>query len=124
MANTVRQGRKGSTGKRGSQGVRGPVWAKGRRGHCGKPGPKGLRGLRGPLHQDDVLERVVTHFDDVYQQLSGHLTRIARMQRQLDELTVEFRAQRVRGGDGQRLAAMKKSEPVESLQCSALRLDS
>ncbi len=83
----VRQGKKGATGRRGSQGARGATGAKGRRGDCGKPGPKGLRGLRGPLHGDDVLERVVTHFDDVYQQLSGHLKRIARMQLQLDGLT-------------------------------------
>jgi hypothetical protein len=34
-----------------------------------------------------VLERVVTHFDDVYQQLSGHLKRIGKMQRELDGLT-------------------------------------
>jgi hypothetical protein len=34
-----------------------------------------------------VLERVVTHFDDVYQQLNGHLKRIGKMQRELDGLT-------------------------------------
>ena len=82
----VVRGRTGATGRRGSQGVRGVTGAKGRRGDSGKPGPKGLRGLRGPLHQDDVLERVVTHFDDVYQQLTGHLKRIAKMQRELDGL--------------------------------------
>lgn len=89
MAKTDRvvRSKKGSPGKRGSQGARGPTGAKGRRGDSGKPGAKGLRGLRGPLHQDDVLERVVTHFDDVYQQLSGHLKRIARMQHEIDELS-------------------------------------
>jgi hypothetical protein len=90
MANTnrvVRQGKTGATGRRGSQGARGVTGPKGRRGDSGKPGPKGLRGLRGPLHQDDVLERVVTHFDDVYQQLSGHLRRIGKMQCELDGLT-------------------------------------
>lgn len=90
MANTDhvgRQGKTGAAGRRGSQGARGETGAKGRRGDSGKPGPKGLRGLRGPLHQDDVLERVVTHFDDVYQQLNGHLKRIGKMQRELDGLT-------------------------------------
>jgi hypothetical protein len=29
------------------------------------------------------LERVLTHFDDVYQQLCGHLRRIGKMQREL-----------------------------------------
>lgn len=94
MANpdrVVRDGNKGATGPRGSQGARGLTGAKGRRGDSGKPGPTGLRGLRGPLHRDDVLERVVSHFNDVYQQLNGHLRRIARMQHQLDELTATAR---------------------------------
>jgi hypothetical protein len=34
-----------------------------------------------------VLDRVVSHFDDVYQQLSGHLKRIGQMQQELDGLT-------------------------------------
>jgi hypothetical protein len=90
MANSdrvVRQRTKGATGPRGSKGARGLTGEKGRRGDSGKAGPTGLRGFRGPLHQDDVLEKVVSHFDDVYQQLDGHLKRIARMQHQLDELT-------------------------------------
>jgi len=90
MANTervARQGKTGATGRRGSQGARGKTGAKGRRGDSGKPGPKGLRGLRGPLHQDDVLDRVVTHFDDVYQQSSGHLKRFGKMQQEIDGLT-------------------------------------
>jgi hypothetical protein len=33
-----------------------------------------------------VLDRVVSHFDDVYQQLSGHLKRIGKMQQELDGL--------------------------------------
>jgi hypothetical protein len=66
--------------------------AQGRRGDSGKPGPKGLRGLTGPLHKDDVLERVVTHFDDVYSQLTAHLKRIATMQVQIDGLILTNKA--------------------------------
>ena len=101
MANTdrvARQGRRGATGRRGSQGARGETGAKGRRGDSGKPGPKGLRGLRGPLHQEEVLDRVVSHFDDVYQQLSGHLKRIGKMQQELDGLTKTVAA--LSRGDG------------------------
>ena len=83
-----RQGKTGAAGRRGSPGARGVAGAKGRRGDIGEPGPKGLRGLRGPLHQDDVLDRVVTHFDDVYSQLTIHLKRLATMQLQIDGLIV------------------------------------
>ena len=45
------------------------------------------RVLAGAERPYDALERVVTHFDDVYQQLNGHLKRIGKMQRELDGLT-------------------------------------
>jgi len=82
-----RQGKTGEAGRRGSKGTRGGTGPKGKRGDIGMRGPKGLRGLRGPLQQDRVLDRIVTHFDDVYIQLTAHLKRIARMQLQLDRLT-------------------------------------
>ena len=81
-----RPGKRGAEGPRGPRGVRGVTGVKGRRGDIGKPGPKGLRGLRGPLHKNEALERVVTHFEDVYRQLSEQMRRIAKMQAQLDGL--------------------------------------
>jgi hypothetical protein len=38
------------------------------------------------LHEDDLLDMVMTHFDDVYQQLSIQMTRMAQIQAQVDAL--------------------------------------
>jgi hypothetical protein len=77
------QGKTGASGPRGRQGSRG---ATGPRGKIGKAGRNGLKGLNGPLHQDDLLNMVVTHFDDVYRQLNEHMKRIATLQALIDVL--------------------------------------
>ena len=61
----------------------GPI---GRRGAIGKAGRHGPKGLNGPAQQDDVLDRVMTHFDDVYRQLDIQMTRMGQIQAQLDVL--------------------------------------
>jgi collagen triple helix repeat protein len=78
------QGKTGATGPRGRQGTRGPTGASGRRGAIGKLGHKGPRGFNGSLQKDEVLDRVVSQFDDVYQQLNAQVKRIAQMQGQVD----------------------------------------
>ena len=52
----------------------------------GKPGTRGPKGLSGPARQDDLLEKVMTHFDDVYRQLNIQMTRMGQIQAQLDVL--------------------------------------
>jgi hypothetical protein len=42
------------------------------------------RGFNGSLQRNEVLDRMVTHFDDVYQQLNAQMKRIAQMQQQVD----------------------------------------
>jgi hypothetical protein len=79
-----RHGRTGATGPRGPKGVRGATGASGRRGETGKGGHKGARGPDGSLQKRDVLDTVVTHFDDVYQQLNAQMKRVVQMQRQVD----------------------------------------
>ena len=64
----------------------------GRRGSIGKPGARGPKGLIGPAQQDDVLDKVMTHFDDVYRQLNVQTTRIAQIQAQLDVLAATVNA--------------------------------
>jgi hypothetical protein len=66
----------------------GPI---GRRGKIGKPGRKGPKGLTGPLHKDNVLDMVMTHFDDVYQQLNIQMKRMAQIQAQVDALVAEVK---------------------------------
>ena len=74
-----RAGKAGATGPRGPQGARG---AAGRRGDIGKPGPKGLKSLGGAL-QTDLWEMVVTHFEDLYRQLTALQKRIEQIQHRL-----------------------------------------
>jgi hypothetical protein len=75
-------------GPRGAKGVRG---ADGRRGHSGKPGRRGLTGLTGSLRKAETLDQLVTHFEDVYSQLTAQAKRIGDMQRQLDEITAALK---------------------------------
>jgi hypothetical protein len=77
------QGPRGRRGPKGPRGETGPI---GRRGKIGKAGRKGPKGLTGPLHRDNVLDMVMTHFDDVYQQLNIQMKRMAQMQQQVDVL--------------------------------------
>jgi hypothetical protein len=58
----------------------------------GKPGTRGTKGLIGPAQQDDVLDKVMTHFDDVYRQLNIQMTRIGQIQAQLDVLAATVNA--------------------------------
>jgi hypothetical protein len=67
----------------------GPI---GRRGSVGKPGTRGPKGLIGPAQQDAVLDKVMTHFDDVYRQLNIQMTRMGQIQAQLDVLTATVNA--------------------------------
>ena len=64
----------------------------GRRGSIGKPGARGPQGLTGPSLQDAVLDKVMTHFDDVYRQLKIQITRMAQLQAQLDLLAAKVNA--------------------------------
>jgi hypothetical protein len=80
------KGPRGKKGKRGVPGARGTTGPIGRRGEIGKPGHKGPKGLTGPLHKDSVLDMVMKHFDDVYQQLNIQMRRMAQMQQQVDLL--------------------------------------
>ena len=83
------KGKRGATGLRGSPGARGPTGSIGRRGKVGKPGQRGPKGVTGPLHQDDVFEKVMTHFDDVYQQLNIQTKRVGQLQHQVDVLIAQ-----------------------------------
>ena len=82
-------GPRGKRGKQGPQGARGLTGAIGRRGKIGKPGQRGPKGVTGPLHKDDVLDRVMTHFDDVYKQLDIQIKRLGQLQHQVDVLIAQ-----------------------------------
>ena len=75
--------------RRDREDLTGPI---GRRGSIGKPGTRGPKGLSRPTQQDDVLDKVMTHFDDVYRQLNIQMTRLGQIQAQLDVLAATVNA--------------------------------
>ena len=85
------RGPKGTRGPRGPQGARGATGPIGRRGKIGKPGRKGPVGVQGANQQNDVLEKMETHFDDVYRQLEVQMKRMAQIQAELDILSAAVR---------------------------------
>ena len=48
--------------------------------------------MPGPAQQNDVLDKVMTHFDDVYRQLEIQMTRMGQIQAQLDVLAATVNA--------------------------------
>ena len=54
----------------------------GRFGKVGKPGKKRMKGLP----NNEVLDQIVIHFDDVYRQLNEQLRLIAKIQQQVSGL--------------------------------------
>ena len=80
----VRHGRTGARGLRGPRGTRGATGSAGPRGKIGKSGLRGLTGATPQLRVKDVLDLLVTHFDDVYRELNLQMKKTAKMQDQLD----------------------------------------
>ena len=80
-------GKSGGKGPRGPRGTRGATGAAGPRGKTGKPGRRGLKGVTQHLRVKDVLDLLVTHFDDVYRELNLLTKTIAKMQDRLDVMS-------------------------------------
>jgi hypothetical protein len=51
-------------------------------------------GLKGPLHKDEVLDKIMTHFDDVYQQLNIQMKRMAQIQQEIGRLMTALAAKK------------------------------
>jgi hypothetical protein len=77
----------GVTGPRGAKGARGTAGAVGRTGNNGKTGQRGIKGLTGTIYKAERLDALVTHIEDIYQQLTAHSKQIATLQQQLDQLS-------------------------------------
>ena len=84
-------GRPGKSGKRGATGARGRTGDMGGRGPIGKAGKIGPEGLKGPLHKDAVLDMVMTHFEDVFDQIKVQTRRMSQMQAEIDLLAARVR---------------------------------
>ena len=57
-----------------------------RRGKAGKSSKNKPKGLKPSRQYDQLLEVIVRHFDDVYQQLNEHMRLIATIQQQVNGL--------------------------------------
>ena len=97
MGTGSKRGPRGQKGARGPRGARGPVGARGptgqlgRRGPVGKPGRRGPVGVQGPQQQNEALEIMEKHLDDVYRQLEVQMKRMAQIQAELDILGATVR---------------------------------
>jgi hypothetical protein len=74
--------------RRRAPGPRRPQGKRERRGEVRKPGQKRVRA---PLHETDLLDMIVTHFDDVYRQLNAQIRLIAKIQQRVDALVAALR---------------------------------
>jgi hypothetical protein len=92
-------------GDRGTQGIPGPPGPAGPRGHIGKTGGRGISGRRGatglrgkigitpgaPKEQLKVMRDVDKHLENIYRELDTHIGRMAKLQREIDELRARIR---------------------------------
>jgi hypothetical protein len=81
-----RQIKTGATGPRGPRSARAATVLTERRRKVGKPRKNKPKGLRPSRQQIELLEMIVRHFDDVYQQLNEHLKLIATIRQQVNGL--------------------------------------
>jgi hypothetical protein len=84
------QGRVGARGPIGETGPRGVKGTAGVKGTKGKIGPKGATGKEPPQRRK-LLEVVQVQIDRIDHQLSIQLTRMAQLQREVDELRANFK---------------------------------
>jgi hypothetical protein len=94
-----------TVGDRGTQGIPGPPGPAGPRGQIGKTGGRGISGRRGatgargkigtapnaPKEQLKVIRDVDKHLENIYRELDTHIGRMAKLQREIDELRARIR---------------------------------
>jgi hypothetical protein len=92
-------------GARGEQGTPGPPGPAGPRGYAGKTGGRGVSGRRGatgargkigsgstaPKTHLKVIRDVDKHLENIYRELDTHIGRMAKLQRDIDELRGRIR---------------------------------
>ena len=91
-------------GARGLQGIRGPAGPPGERGRTGASGARGKTGRRGSAGpkgstakppsgkgRQRLIKAVDRHIENIYSELDAQLTRLARIQSQVDELRDKIR---------------------------------
>ena len=99
MAKSKQRGRRGERGIPGPPGPAGPVGKTGHIGHGGTRGPKGAKGAKGSTvvsatskGRQAVLHALDRHIDNIYGELTNHMTRITKLQREIDEVRAKIKA--------------------------------
>ena len=88
-------------GERGLQGIPGPPGPRGPSGPVGKTGPTGHRGIAGrrgakakapsAKSRKRIVKAVDKHIENIYRELDTQLTRLSKIQVQVDELREKIR---------------------------------
>jgi len=90
---------RGPRGERGIPGPAGPAGPIGKTGHVGDPGHSGTRGPKGEAGAPPttlkgrkvVLRALDRHIDNIYGELTNHMTRITRLQREIDDVRAKIK---------------------------------
>jgi hypothetical protein len=90
------RGKQGTPGPPGPAGPRGDIGKTGGRGLTGRRGAPGLRGKSGivtgaPKEQLKVMRDVDKHLENIYRELDTHIGRMAKLQREIDDLRARIR---------------------------------
>lgn len=88
----------GPKGSAGSAGHRGPAGKAGHPGARGLSGARGATGAKGPATRPlsvkgrrRLLQSIEGHIENIYGELTGQMTRMARLQTQVDELRARLK---------------------------------
>src|SRR3954463_7189748 len=93
MAKSKERGQRGERGIPGPPGPSGPTGKTGDKGEMGLPGTHGERGATGSAGapasakgRQEVLRALDRHIDNIYGELTTHVSRIARLQKDIEEV--------------------------------------
>lgn len=89
-----RRGIPGPPGPRGSAGATGHSGARGATGAAGAKGATGATGAQTPTHgkaRQRLLLSLERHIENIYAELTAQMTRLGKLQAQVDELRAKVR---------------------------------
>lgn len=87
-------GPRGSAGATGHSGARGATGAAGAKGATGPTGATGAKGAQTPTHgkaRQRLLLSLERHIENIYAELTVQMTRLGKLQAQVDELRAKVR---------------------------------
>ena len=99
MAKSKQRGQRGERGIPGPPGPAGPSGKTGPRGKAGHHGTRGLKGAKGPgvtsanlKSRKVVLHELDRHIENIYSELTHHMIRISKIQKEIDDVRSHIKA--------------------------------